>query len=628
MTRPNRKCLVCFKVQPASFFADDDDTKCSICKTVEKEERRKKAAAERKEIRRKKVNRAKHAERKEQFIKNYSAAGLKAIEEKRKASLKTTEVKRIKGAEEGASPVVTVSPAQQELAKRALARRHMLPFTKMFLPRYKAGWFHKYVCERLEQFYQDVVDEKRPRLMLFVPPRHGKSELASVQFPAWVFGQDPSIEIMLTSYAMDLSSVFSRKVRDRIKNDARYHTLFEGTRLSKTQENIAHWSTTQGGSFIAAGIGGPITGKGGNIAIIDDPVKNREEADSETIQDRNWAWYRSTFRTRLAPGAGILVIQTRWSYDDVSGKLIQQMEKAMGEDHEQWEIINFPALAEQDEYIDLETKKIIRDPVIVADNMRLLRKQHEALHPERYDEKELRTIRNTVGTREWSALYQQQPLPDSGDFFRKEWFRYRNPPGDYWEGMKHIMACDLALGTKKHNNQSAFAIGAIDYKGNLWIREVLFGKWTTHEVVELILDKQVEYSLDLVGIERGPTKLAVDDQIRLRSRERNVHPTFHEDLVATTDKEIRARPIQGLIQAGVVLWPENNPWWFGPTQNQLLRFPASTENDIVDAMAWLGRMYDYAGKPKDPTKMNKKRQSRWQDQLVGLVKGGRSHMSA
>jgi predicted phage terminase large subunit-like protein len=163
--------------------------------------------------------------------------------------------------------------------------------------------------------------------------------------------------------------------------------------------------------------------------------------------------------------------------------------------------------------------------------------------------------------------------------------------------------------------------------GSVYIRDILFSKWTTHELVELILDKQVEYDLNLVGIERGTTKLAIDDQMRLRMRERKISVTFDEDLTPITDKRVRARPIQGYMQSGIVFWPENNPWWETPAQNQLLRFDAAKDDDIVDALSWMGRMYQHAGRPRSANRKQKKQKS-WRDQLKLIHRDRRTAMSA
>jgi predicted phage terminase large subunit-like protein len=195
-----------------------------------------------------------------------------------------------------------------ELAKRVLARRSLIQFTKRFYPQYNPGWVHHDIARRLEQFMRDVEEKKSPRLMLLVPPRHGKSELASIRFPAFVLGHHPEWEVINCGYNLDLPMKFSRKVREIVR-DPGYNPLFVKTQMDPDSQSAEAWNTTMGGGFTAAGVGGGITGKGATVLIIDDPIKNQEEADSIVTRDSLWDWYWSTAYTRLAPGGGVLVIQ-------------------------------------------------------------------------------------------------------------------------------------------------------------------------------------------------------------------------------------------------------------------------------------------------------------------------------
>ena len=191
--------------------------------------------------------------------------------------------------------------AEQELAKRILARKHLLPFVERFNPDYLPGWVHKDICQRLEKFSEQVANQESPRLMLFMPPRHGKSTLASVAFPAWHLGRHPDHEFISCSYSGSLAMSFSRKVRQLLREPV-YKNVFEKSRLDKDSQSVESWQTTQGGGYVAAGVGGGITGKGANILVIDDPVKNREDAESENNREATWDWYTSTAYTRLSPG--------------------------------------------------------------------------------------------------------------------------------------------------------------------------------------------------------------------------------------------------------------------------------------------------------------------------------------
>lgn len=202
-----------------------------------------------------------------------------------------------------------MSPAARlEVASRILARRNLVHFIQRMKPTYEAGWVHRDIGARLERFSMAVRERKSPRLMILMPPRHGKSELASVRFPAWHLGHCPDHEIINCGYNMDLPMRFSRWVREIVRDKA-YTALFENAIIDQESQSAEAWNVTAGGGFTAAGVGGGITGKGAHILIVDDPIKNQEEADSITTRDTLWDWYWSTAYTRLAPGGGVLVIQ-------------------------------------------------------------------------------------------------------------------------------------------------------------------------------------------------------------------------------------------------------------------------------------------------------------------------------
>lgn len=206
------------------------------------------------------------------------------------------------------TPAAQRAAAEKELASRVLAKRRLLPFVQRINPSYKAGWVHHDVCRRLEKFSDDVIAGRSPRLMLLMPPRAGKSELSSRNFPAWHLGRAPDHEIINCSYNVGLAMTFSRKVKEVI-DDPAYQTVFE-TRLNPNHQGAEEWSIAgHRGGYVAAGVGGGITGKGAHILGIDDPVKNAEEADSADFREKLWDWYGSTAYTRLSPGGGVLVTQ-------------------------------------------------------------------------------------------------------------------------------------------------------------------------------------------------------------------------------------------------------------------------------------------------------------------------------
>ena len=454
--------------------------------------------------------------------------------------------------------------AQRELAKRVLSRKRLLPFVERFNLEYEAGWVHKDICKRLEQFSQDVVDRKSPRLMLFMPPRHGKSTLASITFPAWHLGRNPKHEFISCSYSGSLAMAFSRKVRHLLREPL-YKNVFTGAKLDPTSQSVESWLTTKGGGYVAAGVGGGITGKGAHVLVIDDPVKNREDAESEFNRESVWDWYTSTAYTRLAPGGGILVILTRWHDDDLAGRLL----RATAEGADEWEVVKYPAIAEKDEEF---------------------RETGEALHPERYNLPALTKIQKAIGPRDWSALYQQNPVSDEGDYFTRSMIQYFDMKDVDFERMKFYCAWDLAIGQRDRNDYSVGMVLGVDEYEQLHVVDVVRGRFDGYELVEKILDLYEKWKPLAVGIEKGHIELAIGPFLEKRVQERRLHEAYIYPLkTGRRDKEARARAIQGRMQQGMVYIPKD-PVWSGPLVAELLRFPNGTHDDQVDALAWLGLM--------------------------------------
>lgn len=499
-----------------------------------------------------------------------------------------------------------------ELASRERARRKIIPYIKRFDPEYEAGWLHYDICRRLEKFYDDVMAKRAPRLMLFVPPRHGKSYIASDFYPSWCLGKNPKLKFIAASYAVSLPIDFSRNIRDRIKT-REYKAVFRHTAISQESKAAEAWKTTQGGAFVAAGVGGGITGKGADIFVIDDPIKDAEEADSEVVRDKIWDWYGSTAYTRMSPGGGMLVIQTRWHDDDLSGRLVLQMQdnikKQVPEDEfDRWEIIQYPALATHDEWMNPD-RTMTEEPT--HEKSKKLRNKGDALHPARFSTQLLKRIKNTAQPRHWSALYQQNPVPEEGVYFTKDMFRFEHPHRrEGWERMRIFIAGDLAIGEKESNDYTSFAVGGLDYDDQVHILEVIRFRKNTYGIVEALLDLVQKYDPYLVGIEKGQLEHAIKPQLQKRMRERRVFPTLAEGdkaLKPVQDKWKRARPLQGRLQQGVVYFPlpEMAPW-VETVIHEMLRFPGGLHDDMVDALAWLIRMMINENPPRRPRRKKHK----------------------
>jgi hypothetical protein len=289
---------------------------------------------------------------------------------------------------------------QRELARRELARRSLLEFTCLMRPGYIPGWIHQEITDLLDAFQQAVVEKRGPRLIIELPPRHGKSELISRCFPPFLLGHHPDWEVVCASYNSDLATDFGREVRS-VLHEPRYRDLFPELEIRKDSNAVDYVKTTAKGSYTAVGVGGALTGRGAHVLLIDDPVRNREDADSELVSETTWKWYQSVARTRLSPGGGIIICMTRWSLNDLAGRLQDAAKERP--DAEKWLVYSYPAIATRDEP---------------------RRKSGEALHPERWPLTELEKLRGALDAREWSALYQQNPVPDSGLIFSRDWIKW------------------------------------------------------------------------------------------------------------------------------------------------------------------------------------------------------------
>lgn len=474
---------------------------------------------------------------------------------------------------------------------------------KRLYPSYNAGWVHEDIARRLEKFSADVSARRSPRLMLLMPPRHGKSELASIRFPAWHLGHHPEHEVINCGYNLDLPMKFSRKVRE-IARDPAFLALFPTCVLDAESQSAEAWNTTSGGGFTAAGVGGGITGKGAHVLIIDDPLKNQEEADSIQTRDNLWAWYWSTAYTRLAPGGGVLIIQTWWNDDDLAGRLQLAMSanadgaegpspEAKGEAlGDQFDVVKYPALAEEYEYLTGDGK-IIRQKVKECSGLglvlpiKLLREPGEALHPERYSSEMLKRYREGMPKRTWSALYQQNPVPDEGMYIQKQWLKFEAALPNLFNRNVY-QAWDFAIGEKQHNDYNVGVTLIQDESDYLHLVDVVRFRGDSFQIVEEILDQANKWGGEAtcpltLGFEDGQIWKAIKPLLHSRMEERKLFPAY-EELKTLTDKMARARSLQGRLQQGRIWFP-TEAVWLNDVQRELLRFPAGAHDDIVDALA-------------------------------------------
>lgn len=442
--------------------------------------------------------------------------------------------------------------AQRELAKRELARRHLLDFVSYRFQGYKENWHHRKLADALER----VEKGELKRLIVNMPPRHGKSELVSVNFPAWCMGRNKDRSIIAASYAASLAQDFGRKVRN-IMDDTDYKVLFD-TRLAEDSQSKGSWATNGRGEYNAVGVGGSITGKGASIAIIDDPVKNREEADSEVISESIWDWYRSTLRTRLTPDGAIVIVMTRWKDNDLVGRILEEQKLSSGEE---WEVITLPAIAEDDEEF---------------------RKEGEALWADHYTLKNLEQTRLDIGNYEFASQYQQNPVNRETQIFKPELFRYI----PLEEVKNKITSCyvtiDSALSKKKNSDNTGVCINWVD-GDNVWYLKAYTVKVDPTQLIQLIFDLHSVYKPIAIGLEETTMTQAIDPFLTVEMAKKNVFPNVVPLKHGGVNKEIRIKGLLPRYERGHIYHING---LCNDLEKELVRFPSSAHDDCMDATAY------------------------------------------
>lgn len=417
-------------------------------------------------------------------------------------------------------------------------------------PGYKDAAHHRLIARKLEEVERGTCR----RLMIFMPPRHGKSMLASEFFPAWYLGRNPDHYVIASTYAQELADDFGRKVKSQIQDPA-FGAVFPGVTLAQDSHSVKRFhvdggievGTAQRGAYYAVGAGGALTGRGAHLLLIDDPVKNREEADSETVRRRLKDWYKSTAYTRLMPGARVVIIQTRWHEDDLSGWLLEDAQ------HEKWDVLSLKA-------IDGD----------------------QALWPEQYPIPELERIKASIGPREWSALYQQEPSSEEGTFFKREWFKeWKTKPE------LHIYGTSDYAVTDGGGDYTVHRVWGVAPNGDLYRLDGWRGQTSADKWVEAKLDLMARHKPFAWFGEAGVIQKAIEPMLTRRMRERRVFCRL-EWLPSISDKPTRARGFQSRAAMGAVYVEP------GADIEEFIRFPAGKNDDDVDNASLIGRALDEA----------------------------------
>ncbi|WP_411022096.1 phage terminase large subunit [Salmonella sp. ZJHZ21_0198] len=430
------------------------------------------------------------------------------------------------------------------------ARESLMGFTLYTNPLYETGWFNELLSAELDHFLEEVEAGNMPRLMIFAPPRSGKSEKASRRFPAYVLGKHPDWNVIACSYSSDLANRMSRDTQ-RIVGSKKYADVFPDTTLPSGRSGAGGairtaelWEVVNangelhGGSYRAAGVNGGITGQGMNIGIIDDPAKDYKTASSPTYQEAVIDWYDTTFFTRADPKInGIIIILTRWHKDDLAGQLLKKAE----EGGEQWRVVSFPMEAEKEEIHELKGKTY------------LLRKPGEILFPERMPQEFVDKAKQR-GSLVWNALYQQRPTAKGGGLIKSEWFgEYRELPVMKFRAVYG----DTAQKTKEANDFSVFEHWGLGVDGYMYLIDMIRGKWEADELKR----RAVAFWSKCKMLRNGPLRhMAIED----KASGTGLIQSIRKDALCPVkaiqrdkDKYTRLMDTQGYIESGYIKLPAN-----------------------------------------------------------------------
>ncbi len=501
---------------------------------------------------------------------------------------------------------------------------------KQVSPTMNWEWKHQvYIYKHLKRVY----DGHCKRLMIFLPPRHGKSELVTVRYAAWLLKLDPSQNVIIGSYNQRLANRFSRKIRRVLSDDAAIaselqipssesgtgsesppvarnqnlrksnpepetrnpelncqSSMFPFTR-SRQANSEAEWETRAGGGLRAVGVGSGVTGFGANMIIVDDPIKSRAEAESETIRENIWDWFNDDLYTRLEPNGAIILIQTRWHEDDLAGRLLRESREVGGE---KWEVVNLPALAQEGERernVEGELIDSADESPFLTDSSSPLhghpdpinRQPGEALCPDRYDKAALERLKRKLGSYSFAALYQQRPVPAEGGLFKRAWFKniVAAPP----QGLRWKRGYDPGVSGQASADYTASLRIAYDREGNIYIdggfrKQIEYPELRRYILGRILAERDTEH-----GIELSANGHAVIQDLR---RERQIQGRALRGVKVSDTKVARALPWIALAEAGKV-YLVRGPW---NTEfiEEAASFPSGTHDDQIDAVSIAVRM--------------------------------------
>ena len=443
-------------------------------------------------------------------------------------------------------------------------------FVKEIWPEFIEGSHHRIFAEKLQQ----VAEGRLKRLIVNMPPRHTKSEFASFLFPAFLIGMRPDLKIIQTTHTAELAYRFGRKMKHLI-DSTEYKRIFPKTKLRVDSKAAGRWETDNGGEYFASGVGGAVTGRGADLMIIDDP-HSEQDAMSETALDNAYEWYTSGPRQRLQPGGSIVVVMTRWSTKDLTGRLIKAQKEPKAD---QWHVVEFPAIMPS----------------------------NKPMWPEYWKIEELEQVKASLTAAKWNAQFQQNPIAEEGSIIKREWWK-KWKKKDIPDLQYVIQSYDTAYSKKETADFSAITTWGVFYPNeappaSIILMDMKKGRWEFPELKKIAKEQYDYWEPETILVEAKASGLPLTHELRATGI-----PVVNFTPSRGNDKHTRVNSVAPLFESGLVWCPDER--WTEEVIEECAAFPFGDNDDLVDSTTqalmrfrqggFIEHPDDYKDEPREP----------------------------